>query len=434
MRLGSLSELVGGFQQGQEWSQQQAEAAAQRKAQIANGLAMLAEMQKVRQAPQGTPAGTGMTPDQAAGAAQTAQGVAQTVGWPQQAGPGGPVAPNAVPLSPARPGALNPQAIAAMKTVMSQGGGGQPQQPQQPQQLPVPSAPSMAQPSPKQPPVPNLSSTAQPDAAGMDDPIKAAQQLIMSIAQGIKAANPNIDPRTLALAVGQQIDQIKGVSPLTRAAMTAQIQTVKLQQDWALKQERMAQIDRDTDIKARNATTAEEKVRIYEEGVKLKDATMRYGIETRAETAREGNAARLTAAEISAGARKYAADKGYQRGVDVAGINQDGADARARARGEQARGAAAVSAYTRAYAAVMANTPNATPEMAAAAAEAAADAAAAHVPQGSPLGGNRPAPRAAGGGRPSTSAGGPRVGEVRQGYRYMGGDPSNPSSWKKVAG
>jgi hypothetical protein len=38
----------------------------------------------------------------------------------------------------------------------------------------------------------------------------------------------------------------------------------------------------------------------------------------------------------------------------------------------------------------------------------------------------------AGGTRSGSLAGAPQVGEVRKGYQYKGGDPSNPSSWMKV--
>jgi hypothetical protein len=41
-----------------------------------------------------------------------------------------------------------------------------------------------------------------------------------------------------------------------------------------------------------------------------------------------------------------------------------------------------------------------------------------------------PAPQ--GGGKPAQTQA-PKAGEVRQGYRYMGGDPASPESWKKVA-
>jgi hypothetical protein len=33
---------------------------------------------------------------------------------------------------------------------------------------------------------------------------------------------------------------------------------------------------------------------------------------------------------------------------------------------------------------------------------------------------------------PATAPAGPKVGEIQQGYRYLGGDPSNQSSWQKV--
>ena len=55
---------------------------------------------------------------------------------------------------------------------------------------------------------------------------------------------------------------------------------------------------------------------------------------------------------------------------------------------------------------------------------------------GKPILGNAPARPSVGGGTPATrqSSGpvAPAVGEVRKGYKYLGGDPSNPKSWSKV--
>ena len=49
--------------------------------------------------------------------------------------------------------------------------------------------------------------------------------------------------------------------------------------------------------------------------------------------------------------------------------------------------------------------------------------------------GSEPASRGAAGGQPAAAPGAPappRVGEVRQGYRFQGGDPADRNSWKKV--
>ena len=151
--------------------------------------------------------------------------------------------------APAVPGPKLPAGLAAIAGGAPQGTPGQPPSiptgpvpqgasfgqafsPQGQQSPPPGGSPQQQPPSPlQQPPRPDLSSTAQPDAAGMDDPLKAGQQSLYTIIRGIKASNPGISNTTLMAAVHQQLDDIKGVAPLTKIAMQAQLQTLKLQVD-----------------------------------------------------------------------------------------------------------------------------------------------------------------------------------------------------------
>lgn len=59
---------------------------------------------------------------------------------------------------------------------------------------------------------------------GLADPVKEGQSLIQNLWQTIRAANPKADPRTILDAVNTQIDEIKGVAPVTKAMMQGQLQ------------------------------------------------------------------------------------------------------------------------------------------------------------------------------------------------------------------
>lgn len=71
-------------------------------------------------------------------------------------------------------------------------------------------------------------------APGLADPIKESQSLIKNLWTSVKAANPKADPLTIMKAVEYQIDEIKGVAPVTKATMQGQLQlmgfTLKAQQ------------------------------------------------------------------------------------------------------------------------------------------------------------------------------------------------------------
>lgn len=158
---------------------------------------------------------------------------------PPQAGPGGPPQPQPHPAA----------ALAAL------GGGGAPQVAPRPAppptQAPVdplaplpagaPSAggpPPQAGPMPQPGPDPNLSATAQPDQQ-FGDPIKEAQQSLGAMIRSIKAANPDIKPRVLMDAVHSQLDDMKGILPMTKAVMQGQVQLLKSQMDIKFKYDKL---------------------------------------------------------------------------------------------------------------------------------------------------------------------------------------------------
>jgi len=254
MPAGTLFGAIQAFQQSSDWMGKLRQEQEKHRAIAALGRAYSQPDAAPQAGPQMPPAGTGMGPAQAMQGAQDAQ----------QAGPGGPAAPNAVPNSPSGPGGIPPNVLASLQAMRQQKGGQQQPQQQGPQ-LAQQGAPSMAQPSPlQQQPHPNLSSTAQPDAAGMQDLNAQASQTLKSIGQSLKMATPNIDPYTLALAVQMQVENIKGLAPLTKAYAQGQIQaviaqqkaqqfTIKLTQAGMMFDQRMSEIHR------RNLSVEEEK-------------------------------------------------------------------------------------------------------------------------------------------------------------------------------
>ncbi len=174
---------------------------------------------------------TGFPPQVAAGLAALAGGD------PKSASPTG--FPPYVPTGPVPAGASFAQAFNPQGQGASAPAGAAQQKPAQAQ------------------PNPNLSSTAQPGAAGMDDPAEAGRQSLGYLIRSMKATNPGISNTTLMAAVRQQIDDIKGLAPLTKAAMTAQVAVLNLQ----VKQQALNQrwlIDR------QNADSREERNQIDE--------------------------------------------------------------------------------------------------------------------------------------------------------------------------
>lgn len=349
MNLGTLGAALQGYQQGDAWAQQQRERAQQQAALAALGRALSQPQQAPQPAAAAPEAGTGMNPTQAAQATQTAQGVAQLAGWPNGGG-GGPVAPNAAPLSPVPQGGLTPQVVSAMKTMMAQGGG----QPQQAPKLAQPGTPSMAQPSPKQPPVPGVSSTAQPDAAGMDNVVLAGQQTLQAIAKGITATNPGIDPATLALAVQTQIQNLKGITPELKASMESQVKLAQMQIQQQRVDAYVQNIYSEMNSRLSRAKTDEERLAILRDGIDKTYAARMAGIEAserntdvrantavtttgmRDKTSRDNNRDTNARQDRGAGQRQSAQDQQTYRSVYAAYLRQhpkdtDGATKVARA-------------------------------------------------------------------------------------------------------
>lgn len=281
----------------------------------------------------------------------------QPTAAPAPAPSGPPIALN--PQSAAQAG---PQGLAALAGINKDGG----QNP--PMGGPAP-APGGAPATP--PPDPSLSATAQPQQPAFDDPIAGASQNIKALAASIKAANPKIDPKTLASAVEMQIENIKGVAPLTKAAMTAQIQMVKAQQDWQYKQQRLTQLDEGLRIRLQQAKTAEERVQAMTEYNEQRIAVMREGIAERAEASAESSGARIKAAEIGANSRETVAGMNVAGRADVAGQNNE------------ARGRTAVErTFSSAYNAAI--NAGKSPTDAVKAGNAAVQGAASRVPQRAP--------------------------------------------------
>lgn len=110
-------------------------------------------------------------------------------------------------------------------------GGGGANAPAPPPAAPPSAGPAPAPAAPPPQPMPGAP-TGQPGAhapTGMSvdptlaDPIKEGQSLITNLWKNIKAANPHADPMTIMQAVNSQIDEIKGVAPITKSAMQGQL-------------------------------------------------------------------------------------------------------------------------------------------------------------------------------------------------------------------
>jgi hypothetical protein len=324
MSLGSLQAFIDSFQQSSRFQREQNAQSRDTAATAADGRDLLRRAHEQDAPPMGQPPAPPSAMAQGGGQHPLAA-LAQLLTPPQggQPSPGGP--PGGAP-PPA--GGQNPLAAVA------QMGGGQGPQPQQ-------------APPPPRFPDPKLSGTAQPAPPGGGHPagegadaMAESQQNITSIASSITKSNPGIDPITLAMAVSRQVETIKGVAPLTKATMQYQMQSIVAQQKWTLAQQKLAQIDEQTHIKYMNAKTAQERVKVLEEGNQLRYDAMEDAIGERryatdaTNNSREGIAAgnregRMDVAGVNAGSRQ-----------DVADTNQEGREYSADQgfRGNQARG------------------------------------------------------------------------------------------------
>ena len=396
MRFGNLEEAVGAYQQGTQWAQQQ----QQQRQQQAALLALGKMLSQPNGQPQGQPASQPQTPPATA---------------PQGQAPQPPIALQ--PSTVAAMGGMSPQAsagLAALNRPAAAGPQSQPAAPQPPQGPP--------------PPMPGLSSTAQPDAAGMDDPVKAAQQSIQTIASGIKAANPNIDPATLALATQQQIETIKGVSPLTKAAMTAQMSLLNYQLKQQTLQQRMASEDQKWQIARQNANTREERNQIDAAHFTRMEDLAQGRIDASLQIAQghdatsRANTQDRDATTVTATGMRDQTSRDNNRDTNVRGDRAT----------TQRQGASDQQTYRSVYSAYLRQHPKdvvgATREARAAVSGVQQGTPRANVPSGDPLAGRgAPAPRSGGGG-PKPSA---------QDMAYLKqhkGDPAVVSAFKKHFG
>lgn len=240
------------------------------------------------------------------------------------------------------PASGGPAALAALKAPAPQPAPftpGAPVKQGQPDPLaPLPATQPQAQPGPD----PNLSATAQPDQK-FADPLKEAQQTLGAMIRSIKAANPKIDPVTLMNAVHTQLDDMKGIAPLTKATMQGQVAYLRAQTDAQYKNARLTQYDNDWMVKFMNAKTAEERTTLtgdYQKGrlAIMQERTDDYGrsVDYQHEDRQASNATRIQVANING---KY-----RLQGIDA---QQSGAGSRAQAALEGKHGAAIASGLSK---------------------------------------------------------------------------------------
>ena len=112
----------------------------------------------------------------------------------------------------------------------------------------APQMPQRAAPPPYQPEMSQAAAANTPQSQSQDYSLAAqmreAQQSLGTVYQGLRAANPKASPYELSLAAGQVLGDMKGLAPMTKAAMQAQNALLgqqtraqfaqqKLQLDWA---------------------------------------------------------------------------------------------------------------------------------------------------------------------------------------------------------
>jgi len=161
-------------------------------------------------------------------------------------GPGGPPpasgGPTASPLvsgptgAPAAPGGggLPPQAMALLAKLIPPGGQGAPggTPPMPGGMKPMAQPPASPVPPPGQGNVPQPGPTASPPSdmgGGVSDPVKEATAWLTSTFKGLKQQNPQASPYVLSLAVEKRIEAMKGIAPITKAAMQGQVEVMKNQ-------------------------------------------------------------------------------------------------------------------------------------------------------------------------------------------------------------
>ena len=111
------------------------------------------------------------------------------------------------------------------------------------------------------------------------DPVARLRQ----IAQALKRANPGADDLTLATALQQQIDMMKGLAPDDRAALMAETQVMRIQ---AQSDQAVQRANNQTEIANIRAQTAQEVADV-------RAAASRYGADSRSNTAGQNREAAM---------------------------------------------------------------------------------------------------------------------------------------------
>lgn len=325
MRLGNLTAAIQDFQKSYDWGSKIRDQLQQKKAA---GMAAAYDPN----AGAGDGSDIQLNPSVAAGLSQLAGGA-------QPAGMG--AAPQMAPQAPAG------QMPAPMNFGLGQlpgaqpwaGGGQQPQLPggmMPPQQMAQQARPPMAAPPQGQPqgqpqgmgvfgqqaPQPGMSAAATANTPlsqnqgdySLSGQMRESQQALHTVYQGLKAANPKATKYELALASNRVIADMKGLAPLTKAAMTAQNQgaliALKTQaQEQALQYHvgRLRQIDAQIgDTEAKNAAVEAETKRYDDEKIRMGFAA----IEQRATAAAANTGVRERVA--ATGERNEASLEGYR--------------------------------------------------------------------------------------------------------------------------
>lgn len=277
MSLGTLQSFIQNFQSGQDRSLQMQDRARQMAAMEALGK-MLGG------------GGPASAPDQA-----------------PQAAPGLPAGQSPIQVSAQTRAGLNPEALRGLAVLNGQQPPGPPPAAAGPGPSPAP-----------QPPNPNLSGTAQqPQMGGQMDAVQEAQQNIKAMAAAIKAANPGIDGATLLMAVDHQIEDLKGVAPLTKATMQAQTAALTAQMKYQAAMQGF-------EAKMRIAKSHDDVLQAIAE-LKAQTGIEIAGInaDSRRDVASTNAGARVQAAGIGAGSRENVARIGADSRRDVANIGAD---------------------------------------------------------------------------------------------------------------
>src|SRR5487761_2040853 len=283
-----------------------------------------------------------------------------------------------------------------------------------------PAAPPMSPPQRGAPPP----ASAPGGGFGLNFPGPVAR--LRQIAQGLKRANPGADDLTLATALQQQIDTMKGLAPDDRAALMAETQVMRIQ---AQSEQQVQRAQNQTEIANIRAQTAQEIADI-------RAAASKYGADSRSNTAGQNREAAMertvyiqnaidrraaqaasTHVDAKAKAAQYKKIMAARAALkDTIAITSGGIASPAQKQQLAALDQQAIQFWS-------ANNwlprPSELDRMGADQAQAGGAA-----PAGS--GGGAPAPAAS-----PTTGGAPQPGTVDQGYKFKGGDPSDPNNWEK---